>query len=73
MVKREFAPVTSTLLLEEVAEKPMRLALSVATVPPLAMTRLLPLPSRPTASKLLLNKSESAPVTSTLLLEEVAV
>ena len=42
-----------------------------ATVPPSATVRLLPLPSLPTWSSPLLVQSELAPVTSTLLLEEV--
>jgi hypothetical protein len=45
--KREFAPVTSTLLFEEESNVPMKTALPIA-VPPLLITKLLPLPDLPT-------------------------
>ena len=47
LVKMELLPVTSTLLLEEVFVRPMTVV-GADTLPPLEMTKLLPLPSEPT-------------------------
>ena len=72
LVHLESAPVTSTLLLEEGAAKPIT-PIVLAIMPPLLMTRLLPLPVLPTKrSDVLTVQSELLPVTTTLLLEEAA-
>ena len=62
--------MTNTLLFEETVSKPMSPELS-ATVPPLEITRLLPLPELPTLRSPLLVQSELLPVTNTLLFMEV--
>ena len=50
----------------------MNKSLPTATVPPLEMTRLLPLPNKPTASSVVLVQSELLPVTRTELFEDPA-
>ena len=70
LVQSEFAPVISALLPVAVSREPREPA-ALVTVPPSEMTRLLPLPNLPILRPWLLVHSESAPVTSTLLLEEV--
>ena len=71
LVQREFDPVTSTLLLEELLARPIWLLTATVTLPPSEMTRLLPLPELPTTRPPLFVQSELVPVTSTLLLEEL--
>jgi hypothetical protein len=66
----EPAPVTSTELFEAVEELPMIPEL-FRTLPPLEMTRLLPLPELPTVSVKLLDQTEPVSVTSTELFEAV--
>jgi hypothetical protein len=70
-VHKEPAPVTSTLLFDEVAALPMVPALFL-TVPPLVIVRRLSAPLFPTKRFPELVQSEFDPVTSTLLFEEVA-
>jgi hypothetical protein len=66
------APVTNTLLLEELVNRPMEPSLEL-TLPPLLITRLLLLPLLPTKRSLLFVQAELVPVTSTLLFDELVV
>jgi hypothetical protein len=66
------APVTITLLFEDPLSEPIK-PLPFTTLPPLLMTRLLLLPSRPKMRLRVLVQVDPVPVTSTLLFEELVV
>ena len=69
LVQAEFVPVTNTLLLEEEVKLPIKL-FELTTLPSLLISRLLPLPVKPTESSLVFVQTEFVPDTSTLLFEE---